>query len=80
MSILQHQAKKIELVLRVIVHFALSLNSEMEKGFQPQFVVKFGAGEGTFAAPLHGSPTTGGSADFTGGRIRTPEPLRDRSL
>ncbi len=31
MPVLQHQGKKIELVLRVIVNFALSLNSEMEK-------------------------------------------------
>jgi len=38
-----------------------------------------GAGEGMFAGPLH-PPTTGGSFVFTGGRIRTPEPLRDRVL
>jgi len=34
-----------------------------------------------FANPLNDvPPTTGGSFVFTGGRIRTPEPLRDRVL
>ena len=33
MPVLQRQAKKIELVLRVIVHFALSLNSDGARDF-----------------------------------------------
>jgi hypothetical protein len=38
---------------------------------------RIGAGEGMFAALRQRNPaTTGGSAVFTGGRIRTPEPLR----